>query len=170
MLRGEFLMTGSGPAVISQAILAGEVPETEEIESRFGRVTIYPGKPIYFPNGMLGMPDRAQFTLTHFPSEKMARFKLLQSLEDLALSFITLPLDLINPIIDRVDLEQAARDIDIAPDDLAVLLVVTVHREAGAAKLSVNARAPVLMQVSRRIATQYVFSNTKYLIRQPLSL
>ncbi len=167
MLQGEFLMTGSGPAVVGQALLAAEA---EEVESRFGKVTVYPRQPIQFPNGLLGMPDRVSFSLAHFPSEKMARFKLLQSLEDHALSFITLPIDLTNPIIAREDLETAARDLEIPLDALAVLLVVTVHREAGVAKLSVNARAPLLMHVGRRVAAQYVFANTKYPIRQPLTV
>lgn len=167
MHLGEFRMTGSGPAVIGQAVLAGEA---EEIESRFGRVTINPRQPIFFPNGLLGMPDRAHFCLTHFPSEKMARFKLLQSLDDLSLSFITLPVDIDNPIVEREDLEQAAQALEIPAEEMAVLLIVTVHRESGVAKLTVNARAPLLMHVGRRVATQFVFPHTKYLIRQPLSL
>lgn len=163
-------MTGSGPAVVGQSILASQSPETEEIESRFGRITISPRQPIFFPNGLLGMPDRVHFCLTHFPSEKMSRFKLLQSLDDKSLSFITLPVDINNPIIERADLEQAAKDLELPLNDVAILLMVTVHREAGVAKLSVNARAPLLMHATRRLATQYVFPHTKYLIRQPLSM
>jgi flagellar assembly factor FliW len=156
--------------VVGHPMISAAASEAEDIETRFGRVTVNPRNPIFFPSGLLGIPDRHRFCLTHFPSEKMARFKLLQSLEDEALSFITLPIDVNNPIIDRVDLEQAARDLEMPLDDVAVLLIVTVHRESGVAKLSVNARAPVLMQASRRVAAQHVFSHTKYLIRQPLSI
>jgi flagellar assembly factor FliW len=163
-------MTGSGPAVINQAVLASTASHGEEIESRFGRVTVNTNQQIFFPSGMLGMPDRMRFCLSHFPSEKMARFTLLQSLDDSALSFITLPVDMANPMIERADLEQAARDLEMPLDDVAVLLVVTVHRESGVARLTVNSRAPVLMHVSRRLAAQYVFPHTKYLIRQPLSM
>ena len=163
-------MTGSGPAVINQAVLASSPPESEEIESRFGRITINTSQQIHFPTGMLGMPDHTRFCLSRFPSEKMARFTLLQSLDDAALSFIVLPVDIANPIIDREDLVQAAQDLEMPLDDLAVLLVVTVHRESGVAKLTVNSRAPVLMHVTRRVAAQYVFPHTKYLIRQPLSI
>ena len=163
-------MTGSGPAaVVGQAMLGAAQTESEEIDTRFGKVTVNPRQPIYFASGLLGMPDKLHFSLTHFPSEKMARFKLLQSLDDHALSFITLPVDINNPIIDRADLAQAATDLELTLDEVAVLLMVTVHREAGVAKLSVNARAPLLMDVKRRTATQYVFSHTKYLIRQPLA-
>ncbi len=172
MLQGEFLMTGSGPAVIGQSLsaMASHAPEAEEMDTRFGRITVNPRQAIHFPTGLLGMPDKANFCLTHFPSEKMARFKLLQSLDDAALSFITLPVDVQNPIIERADIEQAAQDLEIPLDDVAILLVITVHRESGVAKLSTNARAPILVHVSRRTATQYVFPHTKYLIRQPLTL
>ena len=169
MLQGELRMTGSGPAAIGQAF-AASVAETEELDTRFGRVAVSPRQSIQFPNGMLGIPDRLNYCLTHFPSTKMARFKMLQSLDDAALSFITLPVDITNPIIERGDLEQAATDLNIPLNDLAVLLVVTVHRESGAAKLSTNARAPILVHVSRRTAAQYVFPSTKYLIRQPLTV
>lgn len=170
MLRGEFLMTGSGPAVVGQSILASSAAEVEELDTRFGRISVEPRRSIYFTTGLLGIPDCHHFFLTHFPSEKMARFKLLQSLDDAQLSFITLPIDIENPIIERADLEQAARDLEMSVEHAVVLLMVTVHRESGAAKLSTNARAPILVDVSRRVAAQYVFSHTKYLIRQPLSM
>ena len=162
-------MTGSGPAVIGQAF-AASLAETEELDTRFGRVAVSSRQAIHFPTGMLGIPDKFTFCLTHFPSQKMARFKMLQSLDDAALSFITLPVDITNPIIERTDLEHAAHDLNIPVHDLAVLLVVTVHRDSGVAKLSANARAPILIHLSRRVAAQYVFPHTKYLIRQPLTM
>lgn len=162
-------MTGSGPAMMSPGAME-EAPESEVVETRFGKVNVYRRQPIIFPTGMLGLPDKMQFCLTNFPSEKMARFKLLQSLEDNALSFITLPVELDNPLVAREDIEQAAKDLDIPTAQLAVLLIVSVHRESGVVKLSVNARAPILLHAVRRLATQHVFASTKYQIRQPLTL
>src|SRR5690554_4772706 len=98
MYQGERLMTGSGPAVMNQP----EMPEAagaDRIETRFGQVRVYRNQPIIFPTGMLGMPEKNQFCLTTLPSPKMARFKLLQSLEDDTLSFLTLPVDVANPIL-----------------------------------------------------------------------
>ena len=160
-------MTGSGPAVANPSVMQ-ERPDSEVVDTRFGKVTIYRTNPIILPNGMLGQPDKNQFCLSNFPSEKMARFKLLQSLDDLSLSFITLPVEANNPIVERADIEQAARDLNIAVEQLVTLFVVSVHREAGAVKLSVNARAPIMLDSVRRIATQHVFHNAKYQIRQPL--
>jgi flagellar assembly factor FliW len=170
MYQGEFRMTGNGPAVLMQAALdiqqqEAQSPETETVQTRFGEVTIYRRNPIIFPNGMLGMPDKFQFCLTSFSGEKLARFKLLQSLDDMQLSFITLPLDIDNPIIEAADLQQAARDLEIPLEQMAVAVIVSVHRESGVVKLSANARAPLLMNVARRIAHQYVFGSSKYDIR-----
>lgn len=168
MYHGEVRMTGSGPAV-NPAML--EVPaDSEVVESRFGAVTVLRQNPIIFPNGMLGLPDKLQFCLTNMPSEKMARFKLLQSLEDSNLSFITFPVDVDNSLVERSDVEAAARDLDIPLEQLVLLFIVSVHRENGVVKLSVNARAPIVMHALRRTATQYVFHNAKYQIRQALTL
>lgn len=162
-------MTGTGPAVLSQAAIE-ETAETEVIETRFGKVTLFRKNPIIFPNGVLGMPDKFQFCLTSFPSEKLSRFKLLQSLEDNELSFILLPLEIDNALIDRADIDQACKDLDMAPENVALLLIVSVNREGSVVTMSVNTRAPIFMNVQRRLAAQYVFHNAKYQIRQPVSL
>ena len=128
MYQGEIRMTGSGPAIMPQ-MPPESLSAVEEMETRFGRVTISRNQSIVFPNGLLGIPDKMHYVLTRFPSEKMVRFKLLQSLDDSQLSFITLPIDIVNPLIEPDDLAQAAHDLDIPVGGLAVLLVVTVHRE-----------------------------------------
>ena len=168
LTQGDYRMTGSGPAVLSQE--AAHISDTEIIDTRFGKVSIYRNRPIVFANGLLGMPDKSEFCLTDLPGEKLARFKLLQSLEDLKLSFITLPLDLDNPVIARADLEQGANDLHVPLQELVTLLIVTVHRGDAAVKLSVNARAPIFIHAERRVATQYVFPHTKYDIRHMIAL
>jgi flagellar assembly factor FliW len=171
MMRGELAMSGSGAAAFPQGLVAQSFPEAQEVQSRFGPITIQPANAIAFPNGLLGMPGKMQFCLARFPIEKMARFSVLQSLSDPNLAFITLPIDVRNnTLIDQADLEQAAKDLDLPLSDLLVLLIVTVHRESGGTKLSVNARAPVLVRVSMKLAAQYVFPHAKYQIRQPLTL
>lgn len=157
-------MTSSNPAVLTKAIADEEV-----IDTRFGKVRLDRSRPITFTNGLLGLPDKEQFCLTSFPAEKMARFKLLQSLDDESLSFITLPLDLSNPILERADMEQAAADLGIPASEMATLLIVSVHREPTGTRLSVNARAPIFMHSGKRTATQYVFSNAKYDIRKMIT-
>ena len=161
------LMSDSGTA----AVPPQEMPsDKEQIDTRFGKVTIFRKNPIVFPNGLLGMPDKFEFCLTKFPSEKLARFKLLQSLDDEKLSFITLPTDIENPIVGKDDVLTACKDLEMKPEELSMLFIVTVHRQADAVRLSVNSRAPIFINTPRRIATQYVFHNNKYEIQHMISM
>lgn len=163
-------MSGSSPALFGQASPPNELPESQEMDTRFGHITIRPRQAIHFPAGLLGMPDKLRFCLATAPSERMARFSILQSLDDPSLAFMTLPLDVENPIIEPEDIAQASHDLGLPLEDALLLLLVSVHREAHGTTISVNARAPILVRVSLRLAVQYVFPHAKYLIRQPLSL
>lgn len=162
------------PAIIATQAnaTASEIgPNGEEIiETRFGKIAIKRDHPILFPQGLLGMPDNVRFCLLEFPVKKFPQFRLLQSLEDNALSFITLPVEVNNSIVERDDIEKACKDLGIPVKDLAILLIVSVHRGASEVRLSVNARAPLLIDANRREATQYVFQNNRYLVQQPLPL
>lgn len=170
-MHGELAMSGGGSqAAVNAGLMTSAHAEQLEIDSRFGRITVNPAQAIYFPTGLLGMPGKMRFCLARFPSPKYERFSILQSVDDHSLAFITLPLDVENPIIEREDLAQAATDLSLPLDDILPLLIVSVHRDSGTARLSVNARAPLLVRVSLKVAAQYVFPHTKYEIRQPLTL
>lgn len=169
-MHGEMVMSGGGQAILNAGLMASQTGEQRDVESRFGRITINPAQSLFFPTGLLGMPGKMEFCLARFPSEKYARFSILQSVEDTGLAFITLPLALENPIIEQEDIAQAAADLSLPLDDILPLLIVSVHRDSGGAQITVNARAPLLVRVSLRLGAQYVFPHTKYEIRQPLSL
>ncbi len=142
--------------------------KTETITTRFGEVTVDLGKAIMFPRGLLGIPDKSQFILAKFPSEKMQQFTMLQSLDDLALSFITLPINMENAIVAASDIKAACADLQIAEANLAMLLMVSVHRYPDQVRLSVNARAPIMIDAERKLAVQYVFQNDAYKVQHML--
>ena len=143
-------------------------PVSEFIETRFGRVRVARDQPIIFRKGLLGMPEKTTYCLTEFPIKKFEKFKLLQSLEDDNLSFITLPLSIHNDIITREDLEEGCKDLGFNPEQIAILLIVSIHREMSGVKLSVNARAPLFLDASRRVADQCVLRNNAYEVRHIL--
>jgi flagellar assembly factor FliW len=153
-------------ALISGAASGGA---TETVKSRFGDLTVDLSKALVFPRGLLGIPEKFHFILANFPSEKMQQFTLLQSLEDHALSFITLPLNLDNPIVATADLKAACHDMQIAEANAAILLIVSVHRYPDQVRLSVNARAPLLIDAERRMGVQYVFQQDAYKVQHMLS-
>jgi flagellar assembly factor FliW len=147
--------------------LAGVVM-METIQSRFGEITVDTDKAILFPRGLLGMPDRFRFALANFPNPKMQQFTLLQSLDDHALSFISLPLEINNGIVAAADLQAACRDLKIEEPNLVILLIVSVHRGPDRTKLSVNARAPLLIDATRKAGVQYVFQQDHYKVQHML--
>ncbi|HEU5046978.1 MAG TPA: flagellar assembly protein FliW [Rickettsiales bacterium] len=147
----------------SSGSLESGIPE--EIETRFGKVTLHRDKMVSFPRGLLGMPEKRNFQVSEFPSDKLRRFKLLQCCDDYALSFITFPIGLENGIIAAEDLLRASTELGIQPDNLAVLLIASVHRSPEKVTISVNARAPLLIDASLRLAAQYVFQTDKYKVQ-----
>lgn len=159
--------------MINQTATASGGPQggagvSEIIKSRFGDIAVDAGRTVEFPRGLLGLPDKFQFVLANFPSEKMQQFKLLQSLDDAALSFITLPVDIENPIITATDIRAACKDLQIGEENAAILLIVSVHRTPEQVKLSVNARAPLLINAERRVGAQYVFQSDNYKVQHML--
>ena len=147
----------------------GASTKSDVVQTRFGEIHIRRDNPIVFAKGLLGMPDKSSFCLVNFPLEKFPQFKLLQSLDDDELSFIVLPVETDNTIIDREDIEAGCKDLGFAVDDTALLLIVSVHRELRQVRLSVNARAPLFMHANKRKAEQYVLHNNKYVVRHMIT-
>ena len=141
---------------------------TETIKSRFGEIEVDTARAVLFPRGILGMPDKFNFVLTAFPNAKMQQFTLLQSLDEHSLSFITLPLDINNAIISADDIKSACRDLQFDEKFVAPLLIVSVHRLLDGVKLSVNARAPILIDANKKVGVQYVFQNEQYKVQHML--
>lgn len=153
---------------INMGINAVQTPLGDVIQSRFGEVTIDLSRAVVFPRGLLGMPDKFNFVLANFNSAKMEQFALLQSTDELPLSFITMPIDVNNSIVGSADIYEAAHSLQIKQENLLVLLVVSVHRSPDKVRLSVNARAPLFIDVERKFGTQYVFHSDSYKVQHML--
>lgn len=143
--------------------------ETVVIESRFGQIKVELKNAIFFPQGLLGLPDNLHFALSDIPKENMGRFKLLQCLNDHSLSFVVLPLSIDNTLIARKDLEECCQATSIQEADLLALLIVSVQRAPDSVKVTANVRAPVVIDTSTKMAMQYVFPSNKYEICHVLS-
>ncbi len=138
------------------------------IESRFGALAISPENAVAFPNGLLGFPELRNFALADLDDARFPQLKVLQSLDDEKMSFLTLPLDPENGVIDKADLTKACENLKMSFSDLVVLLVVSVRRMNNDVVVSANLRAPLLIDTVNNFATQYVLSNDRYPVRLPL--
>src|SRR5262249_10212051 len=97
----------------------------EEIDTRFGKITLEHIRPIIFSQGLLGMPDKFHFVFTEFPVRKYPQFRLMQCLDDLELSFITLPIETNNILLAKEDIAQSAGELGIPMDALSLSLIVS---------------------------------------------
>jgi flagellar assembly factor FliW len=154
----------------SSAPLADEpiAPDAVVLDTRFGRFAFDPAQAIEFPRGILGFPSLRSFGLTSLPDPRLQQFMLLQCLTDVNLSFLVLPLTDGNGPIAPEDIDAARKELNISPENLAVVMIVSIRRVDADTQVSVNLRAPVLMDAGRRTGAQVVLTNGSYPVRHVL--
>lgn len=145
-------------------------PNTKPIvvESRFGPLEIRPEDCLTLPGGLLGFGEFHDFALTAVPGDRHPQFRVLQCLTSPDLAFLVAPLNLDSEAIAADDLAEACATYEIARENLVVLLIVTVRRDDKGAHVSVNMRAPLLVDTAKHVARQYVLSDNRYSIRHAL--
>lgn len=135
------------------------------IASKIGEVEISDSNILTFPRGVLGFDGRSEYAVLNLPQPGMERFKLLQSLDDPQLGFIVTEAASAADAIDPSDLQDAYKQCDVRPSDALTLLIVSVRKVESGVELSANLRAPIVIDVKRRIGRQHVMSNGRYPIR-----
>lgn len=136
---------------------------------RWGTIAYEPGAEIEFPRGLPGFETRRRFVAVHQPASHPLVF--LQSLEEPGLCFLTAPAAAVEPDyrleIGAEDLDTLGWDLDRPPSlkDVLCLAVLTV-RENGP---SANLLAPVVVNLSNRVAVQAVSPEPRYSHRHALA-
>lgn len=144
--------------------------ERFSIETRFGMLEFGPENRLFLPVGLLGFGNYRHFGLSNLPQPELADFKLLQSLQDHNLSFIVTPIKIDGGQVAREDLEDAALSVGVPLDAAAFVLIVTIRPTPQGSNVTVNLRAPVVIDVNRAVARQVVMANSSYPIQQPIQL
>lgn len=159
----------SNPKILSTSSDKIDNKNLVTIKSRFGKIEVDKSKKISFKHGILGLPTAVNFCLTKLPNISSDQFKLLQCLEDDDLSFIVVPAQYDNQLIERNDLEEACKVLDINTKNLILLFIVTINDDGTKREITVNAKAPVLVDAENKTATQYVLQNPSYKIQHKIS-
>ena len=136
------------------------------IETRFGSLEFQLQNAVHMPRGMLGYTDFHEFGLANLPDPKLDQFKLFQSLEEPSLSFVVAPLNPGPETIEMCDIEAACDTLAIDPANAIVLLVVSTRQMGPETQISVNLRAPVILDGVNQTAYQHVLMNNRYPVRQ----
>jgi len=154
------------PPLSQPSAPAEDTPKLFTIETRFGTVEVNPENQIHFRSGLLGFGEATEFVLIDLENPKYELFRMLQCINDPSLSFIVFPPNLESGLIDRADIEAAAKTVNMRFEDVVILLLVTIRGQKDASStLSVNLRAPVLIDSVKLSGVQYVMPNDKYPVR-----
>lgn len=147
----------------------GGQSDTVVLTTRFGDMEFDRTQAIHMPRGLPGFAEKRLFGLANLPQPHLQQFNLMQCLDDAELSFIILPLDPAVGIVDPADLKAAAAAINIAEEDLAVVVIVAIRDVGGRPEVSVNLRAPILLDTRNRVGAQHVLTNSNYPVRHIIS-
>ena len=156
------------PAIAPADAPAASTREPVVIETRFGEMSFERDDAVYLPRGLFGYADHHDFGIANLADPRLDRFKLLQSLNEPSLSFIVAPLNAEIDLIDAADIDAAGETLSIAPADTAVLLIVATRKVGVETQVSVNLRAPIIVDTQSQTGWQYVLNNSRYPVRHVL--
>lgn len=129
------------------------------VTKRFGTHEIDPDKVIVFQDGLIGFPDEHRFAVMNFDvDEDWVRW--LQALDDPDLGFLTMDPRAVFPEYDPEVCPNDLFSLQASPEDIILLCVVTVPQDVR--KMTVNLRAPLLINPSNRRGRQVIVDSPEY--------
>lgn len=128
-----------------------------KLETRiFGEIDIEDNKILNFEKGIIGFPDLKRFTLIYDEDRKEgANIIWLQSLDEPAFA-----MPVINPLLVKESYNPNVEDEylkelgELGEDNLLVLVTVTVPQDIK--KITVNLKAPIVINAQERKAVQVI--------------
>ncbi len=123
----------------------------------FGEVTIDDEKMIHFPNGIVGFPELTDFALIH-DAEKgnQGGIRWLQSVQE-----PNFAMPVVDPLVIRTDYNPSVDDelLKVIGDGDNLLVLVTITVPTDLKKMSINLKAPLVVNVDTRKAVQVVLED-----------
>ena len=132
----------------------------------FDEIEVDEEKLITFPQGIIGFPELTDFLLIH-DSESEGGIRWMQSIQEPAFA-----MPVIDPLIVMPDYNPRIEDDLLGPlgnvteENTLVLMTITVPHEI--AKMTVNLKAPIIINGENRKATQMIIEDDKYLVKFPI--
>ena len=133
--------------------------------SRFGLITITSDDVILFPEGLLGFNELRRFVLLDDPSDEI--FAWLQSCEEPGIAFPILEPELFTG---QFNVQLAKHDLEnlgvSSKEGLRYFTIVTIPQDP--TQMTANMKAPIVINVSKRVARQCVLQDNQLNIREPI--
>ncbi len=136
------------------------------ITKLFGEIDVDEEKLINFPQGIIGFPELTDFLLVH-DSESEGGIRWMQSIQEPAFA-----MPVIDPLIVMPDYNPCIEDDllgplgDVKEENTLVLVTITVPHELE--KMTVNLKAPMIINGENRKASQIITDDEKYPVKFPI--
>ena len=131
----------------------------------FGEIELDESKIITFDEGLIGFEDKKHYTiLFNNESKRKGTISWLQSLDEPMLA-----LPVVSPVVAMVDYNPIVEDEVLAPlgelndENLVILLTLTVPSDL--TKMTVNLKAPIIINADTRKGCQAIAENSDYVVR-----
>lgn len=133
--------------------------------TRFGLVEAIADDIIDFPEGLLGFNSLHKFVLLDDPTDDI--FAWLQSCEEPAIAFPVLEPELFAP---TYQIALTRHDLDglklSSADGSRSFVIITIPQDP--TQMTANLKAPIVINVARRLARQCVLQDNGLAIREPI--
>ncbi|TCK93381.1 flagellar assembly factor FliW [Natranaerovirga hydrolytica] len=133
----------------------------------FGEVQISEDKIIHFPYGLLGLTEYKDFTVLYDNESEEPIISWLQSTEDkdFALPIIN-PITFFSEYAPMVEDELLKEMGELNEDNFLIFNVIVIPEEVE--KMTVNLKAPIIVNLDTKKARQVIVDNEDYNARYPL--
>jgi flagellar assembly factor FliW len=141
---------------------SGGEPAGKLHQTRVGPRWIESAQTIDMPVGLAGFPALRSFVGIQLDRVRFGPLQLLQSLEDPRVAFLVFPDPPGESLYARDHVANACADEGFALADTAVLIIANARAESG---ITLNLRAPILLETRARSAVQHIMAEGEYPIR-----
>lgn len=131
----------------------------------FGQIGVDEEKKIYFENGIIGFPDMKNFLLIYDEEKREKKgVSWLQSIEEPGFA-----IPVMNPLYAKEDYNPIVNDEllhpigDLDPSEMLVLVTMTIPAKLEG--MTVNLKAPIIVNAITRKACQIVVENDDYQVK-----
>ncbi len=134
----------------------------------FGLIDIDDDKLITFPQGIVGFPELNKFALIHDEEEGSdSSIKWLQSMDEPAFA-----MPVMNPLLVKEDYNPNIEDELFEEigglDDEAMLVLITLTVPKEVEKMSVNLKAPFVINAETKKGMQVILDGDEYPVKYPI--
>lgn len=137
----------------------------------FGEIEIDQDKAIHFSNGLIGFPNMKDYILVFEENKdkdnKRSSISWLQSVEEPSLALpVVDPLFLVESYEPTVEDELLKPLGEMKPEEMLVLTAITIPSDIE--KMTVNLRAPIVINSGTRKGCQIIVENKELEVRYPI--